>query len=212
MIRAQDTQQLLQQRLTEIRESIAEDQARLRAYQWVETTELSLKGEVKRRDQNECRYGPGGEIQKTPLGAPREQEAPRGRRAKKVEEFKDYLERSASLLSRYLPRDAARMQEAFQSGKASVEKSSGTNLASLVFRDYLKSGDKVTFAFDTAAKKLTNYAVATYLDTPDEAVSVDARFGALADGTSFVEETVLVLASKQLQIRTTNFAHQKISQ
>ena len=209
IILAQDPQQLLQQRLAEIKESLAESQARLRGYQWVETTEISVKGEVKRLDQKECRYGPGGEVQKTPLSAP-SGKAPSGRKAKKIDEIKDYLERSASLLNRYFPLDGARMQDVFQSGNVAIDKSSSSSLASLIFRDYLKSGDKVELTFNTAARKLTNYAVTTYLDNMDDQVSIDARFGSLPDGISHVEETMLRLAGKQLQIKTTNFDYKKV--
>jgi hypothetical protein len=209
--------QQLQQRLGEVKQSIAQNQARLRTYQWVETTELSLKGEVKKREQSECRYGPDGKLQKTAIGEPAEpKKKSRGIKGriveKKVDEFKDYMERFGSLLSRYIPPDAAQLQQASQAGKASLDKSSGGTLASLVFNDYAKPGDKVTFTFDTAAKKLRNFNVATYLDGPEDAVGVDARFSSLQDGTNYVEEAVLTSKSKQLQIRKTNFDHKKAGQ
>jgi hypothetical protein len=122
------------------------------------------------------------------------------------------MERFGSLLSRYIPPDAAQLQQASQAGKASLDKSSGGTLASLVFNDYAKPGDKVTFTFDTAAKKLRNFNVATYLDGPEDAVGVDARFSSLQDGTNYVEEAVLTSKSKQLQIRKTNFDHKKAGQ
>ncbi len=59
----------------EIKKSLAESQARLKAYQWVETTEVSLKGEVKKQEQKECRYTPDGQLVKTSLGAPPEPHA-----------------------------------------------------------------------------------------------------------------------------------------
>lgn len=216
-VQAQDPKQQLQQRLGEVRQSIAQNQARLKTYQWVETTELSLKGEMKKREQSECRYGPDGKIQKTLIGEPAQaRNAPRGLKGKIVEkkaaEFKDYLERFGSLLSRYIPPDAAQMQQAFQAGKASLEKSSGGTLASIVFIDYAKPGDKVAFTFDTAAKKLKTFSVSTYLDGPEDAVSVDARFSSLQDGTSFVDETMLTSKSKQLEIKKTNFDYRKVGQ
>jgi hypothetical protein len=40
--------QAVQERLAELKQSIAANQAKLRTYEWVATTEVSLKGEVKK--------------------------------------------------------------------------------------------------------------------------------------------------------------------
>src|SRR4029453_18024797 len=39
------------------KESLAQNQAQLRTYSWVETTQVSLKGEVKKTEQKQCFYG-----------------------------------------------------------------------------------------------------------------------------------------------------------
>lgn len=211
LVWAQDPKQALQQRIAEARKSIAENQARLKAYQWVETTEVSLKGEVKKREQKECRYGPDGKVVKTPIGEPPEPpKAKRGLKgkvvAKKVDELKDYMDRFGSLIRRYVPPDPSVMQTASQSGRAALDRSSGV----LAFNDYAKPGDTVTLTFDTAARKLRAYSVATYLDGPEDAVTLDVRWSALADGTSFVEEVLLKSEAKKMQIRITSFDHKKL--
>ncbi len=199
----------VQQRLAAVKQAIAENRQRLQAYTWTESTELSLKGEVKKVDQKECHYGPDGKVVKVPITAPEEKKAPRGLKgkvvAKKVDEFKDYMDRFGSLISRYVPPDPASLQQAQASGKATLDKAEGT----LVFNDYAKPGDKVTFAFDPAARRLRSFSVSTYLDGPEDKVGMDARFSSLADGTNFVEESILTSASKQLKIKTTNFGHKK---
>ncbi len=54
-----------QERVAALKESLAKNQAALRQYSWVETTEISLKGEVKKRQQKQCRYGADGKVEKT---------------------------------------------------------------------------------------------------------------------------------------------------
>src|SRR5206468_1603088 len=54
-----------QERATAIKESLAQNQAALRTYSWIETTEISLKGEVKKKEQKQCSYGADGKVQKT---------------------------------------------------------------------------------------------------------------------------------------------------
>ena len=48
-------------------------------------TEISLKGEVKKRDQKDCKYGPDGKVRKTPLtsGAAPQAEPGGGRRGRR---------------------------------------------------------------------------------------------------------------------------------
>lgn len=219
-VQAQDAaaqKQAVQQRLAGVKESMARNQAQLKQYAWTETTEISLKGEVKKREQKDCKYGPDGKVQKTVVGGGTpeqgEQGGRRGRKGgikgkiieNKVEDMKEYMDRVGSLVHRYVPPDPQAMQAAFQAGRASFDKATGA----LVFSDYAKPGDKVTLLFDTAAKKLRSFQVATYLDDQKDAVSLVANFSSLADGTNFLEQSVLDAKAKQIQIKTTNFGHKK---
>jgi hypothetical protein len=207
----------LQQRVAELKQSIAANQAKLRTYQWVETTEISLKGELKKRQQKECLYGPDGKVQKTPIGdssggAKKQQRGLKGKVIeKKVDELKDYMERVGSLVSRYVPPDPQKMQASFQAGKANFNPGGG-GIASLIFQDYAKPGDKVTLAFNTAAKKLQSYAVNTYLDDPQDLVNLKADFSSLPDGTNYVAHTLLNATGKQIAVNTTNSNYKPIGQ
>ena len=49
--------QTVDQRVAAIKQSLAQSQAALKAYEWIETTAVSLKGEEKSRTQNRCYYG-----------------------------------------------------------------------------------------------------------------------------------------------------------
>src|SRR5215813_2508041 len=74
-----------------LKESLAQNQAKLRAYTWVETTQVSLKGEVKKQEQKQCSYGADGKVQKTPIGggapaAPKQQAGGGGRRGGRLKE------------------------------------------------------------------------------------------------------------------------------
>jgi hypothetical protein len=206
---AAPVKEALQQRLSEVKQSIAQNQARLRQYAWTETTEISLKGEEKKRTQAACQYGPDGKVQKTAIGAAPPPPSRRGIKGKvvtkKIDEMKDYMDRVGSLVRRYVPPDPQAMQAAFQAGKATLNPASGE----LVFSDYAKPGDKVTLSVEAATKKLRSFAVATYLDEPKDTVTLNARFSSLADGTNFLEESVLDASAKAIQITTSNFGYRK---
>jgi hypothetical protein len=80
----------------------------------------------------------------------------------------------------------------------------------LVFRDYAKPGDTVTLAFDTAAKNVRGYDVNSYLDAPEDVVTLKVVFNSLPDGTNYAAKSVLDATAKQIQIRTTNSNYNKL--
>jgi len=137
--------QALQQRVAELKESMAANQAKLRNYQWTQATEVSIKGETKKDEQFQCRYGPDGKVQKTPIGPPPEKkEMPtkglKGKAVqKKVGEMKDYTDRLKSLISHYAPPDPQKIQAAKQAGHANLDLSGG--VATITIHDYYKPGD-----------------------------------------------------------------------
>jgi hypothetical protein len=145
------------------------------------------------------------------VGTPEEAKAPpgglRGKIVKKkVAEMKDYTDRLKSLVSHYAPPNPDRLRAAAQAGRASLNLAEG--VATLTFTDYYKPGDKVTFTFDTAAKRLKNYDVDTYLDDPKkDVVTLTNEFATLPDGTNYLQQTVLDATGKEIQIKTTNSGH-----
>jgi len=186
-----------------VKQSAAENQQKLRKYQWTETTQLTLKGDAKPPSQSMCQYGADGKIQKTPMSAP--PPPPSGGRLKqrvvekKKEEMKDYMGQVKTLLAMYVPPDPQRMQQAFQSGKASP-----TGAGGIVFKDYALPGDQMTISFDPEAKKISSVNVNTYMDDPKDIVTLAVSFASLPDGTNYVQQSVLDATAKQLQVTTTN--------
>jgi len=202
----------LQEKVAAVKQAAAENRQRLQQYQWVETTQLTLKGDQKPPTQNLCQYGPDGQVQKTPIGPPPEQ--PSGGRMKqrivekKKGEMQDYMQDVKSVLAMYVPPDPQRMQQAFQAGNAAVSPVAGA--VNLVFTNYAQPGDKMTLTFDTAAKKITALSVNTYMGEAKDAVTLQVQMGSLPDGTNYAQQTVLNAAAKQLTVTTTNSNYQKL--
>ena len=203
----------LQQRLAAVKQAMAENKQKLRQYQWIETMQLTLKGDAKPPKQNLCRYGPDGQVQKTPIGAPSEQ--PSGGRLKqriiekKKEEMQDYMGDVKSVLGMYVPPDPQRMEQAYQAGKLSLNPAG--NMINLVFVDYAQSGDQMTLSFDTTARKVASLSVNTYMGEAKDRVTLQVQMASLPDGTNYVQQTVLDAAAKKLQVTTTNSNYQKLS-
>jgi hypothetical protein len=155
----------LQQKVAAVKQSVAENKQRLRQYQWIETTQLTLKGDAKPPSQNMCQYGPDGQVQKTSIGPP--PPPPSGGRLKKrivekkKEEMKDYMGDVKDLLGMYVPPDPQRMEQAYQAGKVSLNPAGG--VFNLIFRDYAQPGDQMILSFETATKKVISLSINTYM-------------------------------------------------
>jgi hypothetical protein len=216
-----------QEKIAALKQSLAANQAALRQYSWIETTVISMKGEVKKQEQKQCSYGADGKVQKTPLsgGAPaaskKEDEKTRGGRRgggrakeaiveNKVEELKDYMERVAALVHEYVPPDPQKLQAAQAAGHLTLQPSSG-GVAMLEAKDYVKHGDSLSIGFDSALK-LSSFNATSYVEKPKEDdVTLAVTFGKLADGTAFPQQVLLDVKAKQIQVKVTNAGHKKAS-
>jgi hypothetical protein len=205
----------LQQKLSAGKEAAAKNAQALRAYTWIEKTELSLKGEVKNTKIDSCRYGPDGKVQKTPVVAPPPPEKKRGLKgkivAKKTGEMKEELESAAALVQRYVPPSPDKMQVVMNAGTASLSQA-GPGALALKFPGYEKAGDALTLTFDTAVKALRQINVATWLEKPDEAVAFNVTMQSLPDGTNYPGRIVLSIPSSKVEVRITKSNYQKLAQ
>ena len=168
----------VQEKVAALKQSIAENQQKLHTYKWIETTQLTLKGDDKPASQSSCMYGPDGTVQKTLMTAP--PPPPSGRRMKekiianKTAEMKDYMGQVKTLLAMYVPPNGQKMQAAFEAKKVSVGR--GT----VIFSDYAQPGDKMTVSFDPGTKKITGLNVDTYMDNPKDVVTLAVQFSSSA--------------------------------
>jgi hypothetical protein len=202
----------LQEKFAALKQAMAENKQRLRQYQWVETTQLTLKGDPKPPSQKLCQYGPDGQVIKTPIGPPPEQ--PSGGRlkqhviAKKKEEMQDYMQDVKALLALYVPPSIRKMEQAKQAGNLSLNPVPGA--VNLIFANYAQPGDRMTLTFDTEARKIVSLSVNTYMGQAKDAVTLQVQMASLPDGTNFVQQTVLDATAKKLQVTTTNSNYQKL--
>lgn len=205
----------LQQKLAAAKEAAARNQQALRSYSWLEKTELSLKGEVKNTKVDMCKYGPDGKVQKTPVVEPPPPEKKRGLKgkivAKKTGEMKEELEAAVALVQQYVPPSPDLMQVVMNAGTASISQA-GPGAASLKFPGYVKKGDALTLTFDSNVKSLRQIEVNTWLDEPENAVTLKVTMQSIPDGISYPGSIVFSLAKRKLDVKITKSNYQKIVQ
>jgi hypothetical protein len=204
----------LPERVAALKQSLAQSQGALRTYQWVETTSVSLKGEVKSQKQMSCYYGADGALQKLPISAtppPKKKGGLRGKIAEsKKEELTDTMKQAVALVKTYVPPNPAMIQRAVDAGKVSIEILQPGKVARLVFKDYELPGDSLGVTMDLTTNHLLAISVASYLGTPSKPVTMNATMGSLADGTTYTASTQLSLPSEKLEVNVANSGYRKM--
>ncbi len=214
----------LQEKVAAAKQAAAQNQQALRAYTWIEKTEVSLKGEVKSTKIDSCRYGPDGKVQKTPLSEPppkAEADTPRGPKArakagvksrvveKKTGEMRQEMEAAVALMRRYLPPSPDKIQAAMTAGRITMAPGAATT--ALTIADYEKAGDSLVLTLDPAGGGLKRVDVDTWLDSPDEKVTLGVDMQSLPDGTSAAGTVVLAIPASNVQVRITSNEYQKLA-
>jgi hypothetical protein len=194
----------LPERVAALKKSLAQSQGALRTYQWVETTAVSLKGEVKSQKQMSCSYGADGALQKLPISATPPPKKKGGLRGKIVELKKE------ELTDTYVPPNPVMIQRAVDAGKVSIEILQPGKVARLVFKDYELPGDSLGVTMDLTTNHLMAISVASYLGAPSKPVTMNATMGSLADGTTYTASTKLSLPSDQLVVNVANSDYRKM--
>jgi len=212
-VRAQKEE--LQQRIAELKESMAKNKQALAQYTWRETDTVKLKGEVKKVSNFQVRTGPDGKPQKTSLDPPQQTQPPSGGKLKqrvvekKKEEFKDYGEDMKNLAAQYLPPDKDKIQAAVTAGNVSLNPQ-GSDAVKIIFKDYVKPGDSMTLTFNKTAKQITSIAIASWMDDPKDAMNLTVQFSKLPDGTNYTSSTTIDGVAKQLTVIMQNSNYQKM--
>src|SRR5580700_5692633 len=207
--------QELQERVAELKESMAKNKMSLAQYTWVEQVNISLKGELKKQEHFQVRLGPDGKPQKTSLDPPAE--PPSGGRLKKhivekkKEEYKEYAEQMKALAQQYVPPDKEMLQQAYAQGNITLGSVAGApGELQLVIHNYLKPQDSMTLVFDKTQKELLRLQIASYMDDPKDAMNLTVQFSRLPDGPNHVSSMVIDGVSKQLSIATQNSNYQHL--
>ena len=207
-----------------LKQSIGEGTKKLAQYEWIETTSISLKGEEKSRKVNRCYYGADGKVLKVSLDQPAAKPEEKGGRPGKrgggkikeqiVENKKDditeYMQRAAALIHSYVPPSAARIQAVKDGGRLAANPQAGGKVR-LELKQYLQAGDLLTIDLDPATNRLLGVGVNSYLDKPEDVVTLAVQMNTLADGAFYAAQTTLDAKAKNITVVITNSGHKPMA-
>ena len=202
-----------EQKLMAIKNAMAANKQRLAQYTWQEVETISIKGNVKDTKTYQVSMV-NGQQQKNLVND--QKASPGGREGrlkehvieKKTEEYEDYGQSIAALAKQYTTPDPERLMQAKQQGNLSLQPGNGT--VSLVIKSFVKPNDQVTMTISEQTKAPVSLQVNSYLNDPSDAVTINAQFAQLPDGTNHVATTLVNGQQKQLTVQTQNSNYQKV--
>ena len=151
--------------------------------------------------------GADGKVQKVPLTTPPPAEKKRGLRGKivesKQEEMTDYMKEAVSLVQQNVPPKPVLIQRAKDAGKVAVSPLPGQRVR-LTFTDYLKPGDTFALDLDFANNRPLEAKVSSYLESKEDAVTLDVRCSTLDNSATYTSTIVLEARAKNLTVNGQN--------
>jgi len=204
----------LQQKIADVKMAAAMNKQALAQYTYVQTTTISIKGDVKKVTHDQVITGPDGKPQKTSLDPP--PAPPSGGRLKqrviekKKDEFMDYADSIKTLIQQYLPPDKDMIQQAASQGNIALGPTGAPGVIQLVISNYVKQGDKMTLVVNKAAGGLQSVSIATYLSAPSDAVTVNVQFAAIPGGPNHPSTITINGVSKQMTIVNQNGSYRHL--
>jgi hypothetical protein len=204
----------LQQKIADVKMAAAMNKQALAQYTYVQTTTISIKGDVKKVTHDQVVTGPDGKPQKTSLDPP--PAPPSGGRLKqrviekKKDEFMDYADSIKTLIQQYLPPDKDLIQQAASAGNIALGPTGAPGVIQLVISNYIKQGDKMTLVVNKGAGGLQSVSIATYLSSPSDAVTVNVQFAAIPGGPNHPSTITINGVSKQMTIVNQNDSYRHL--
>ena len=209
---AQPLQISVQDRVAALNTLLAESQAALRHYEWIETTIVTLHGEVKSRKQERCYYGSDGALKQEDVSlsgllkpGPREG----GRVDARLRDLTEALQNALSLAKSYLPLNPTDMQAAKHAGRVSVIASQLGKRMRVSVLDYYKVGDEVGIEIDLVKNRIVRVTVASYLDNITDVVTLNATMSQLSDGTTYPSAVLLEERTRSLNVAMQDTGYRK---
>jgi hypothetical protein len=198
-----------QQKIAAVKQKIAENQQALQKYQWLETTKMSVNGEVKNTIVASCSYSAGPkpvctEVSSTPAEKPSGGPIRKKMMESKIAEMKAYMDSVKTLVAMYVPPTGERIQAAYQIGNVAIAKNPSAGTDKIVISNYAQQGDALTLLVGSEQHNIRSLTVSTYLSVPTSVVTLRVTFAALPDGTRYAQSKTLDATAQGITVTTSS--------
>jgi len=200
------------ERVAALKASIMTSKTILRQYEWIQTTTVSMNGDVKSTKVDRCFYGDDGSLQKVEISDEQAQQRQgllfRRIREQKKEEMSDYMKSAVALVKSYVPPNSSLIQNCRDNGNVSMDPVSGSR-AWIVFKNYEKQGDIYSVEVNLKDNRPLGLKVSTYVNDPSDVVKMNAEMGQLDNGVTYPSNITLNAESKSITVTVRNNGYQR---
>jgi hypothetical protein len=210
----------MQQVIQRIQLANANNQEKLRSYQWIETTTTTIHDKQRPPRQSICRYASDGSIVKTPLGqssgrqgggGPLRGGLIRGLIAKdEKQKAEKEVKQVHELVKLYMPLNRSKFVAALQGDGVHLEQGNPGE-DTVILRGYAKPGDEVKITLSYTTGRILGVSVKSWFDKPKDAMTGEVHFSTFGDDISYPAMTTFTAPSKHLSIRTVNSDYSKVA-
>lgn len=170
------------------------------------TQTVSVRGKEKQQTVYQVELGPNGSQLKSVVSQSSSGGTHRGfgLRHRVQENYQQYAKAVGALAQSYAQLDPSTVARLYSQGRVSFRRAGTPGYSQIVVHGYAKLGDTVVLTLRTNPKALVEYNVSSYLNDPSDAVTMQALFGTLADGTRYVSKVTINGEAKDLTITQTS--------
>ncbi len=120
------------------------------------------------------------------------------------------MQQAADLIHQYVPPDPQKIQAVKAAGNLAIVPV-GPDSTRVDLKNYLKSGDSLSLGLDTAGNAMQTVSVKSYMESKDDAVTLDVTFAKLRGGLSYPASTVLNVPGEKIQVVVQNSNYEKVT-
>jgi hypothetical protein len=183
------------------------NQARLAHYTWQETQVISVKGEAVDYRVYSVGIGVNGQYERNLVTEHTGQEAVFEPKAKQeLSPYGSYAQQLCELATQYMTLSSERLTEANNHGDIVLLLKG--DWIKLAITNYSKMGDSVAMTIDQRTHRLSSVQVKSHLTDPQDAVTIQAEFAELPDGTNHVATVEIDDVTRHLAVKLTNWSYQ----
>jgi hypothetical protein len=198
---------LTKDELAAIEHAELKNQTKLSHYTWQETQFISVNGEAVDYRQYAAKIGANGQYQRNLVTEHTGQEAAFEPKAKdQLSQYGPYAEQLCELANQYTSLNSERLNEADSRGELVLLRKD--DLINITIKDYLKPGDSLVMTVNQHTHRLVTVQAKSYLNDPQEAVTIQAEFAELPDGINHLATAEIGSASRHLRVKLTNWSYQ----
>jgi len=193
--------------LAAIEQARLTNQASLSRYTWLETQFISLHGEAIDYRLYSVSLGANGQYQRNLVTEHNGHEAAfEPAITEQLSPYGSYAKQLCELANQYTTLDSNRLTRA--NGRGEIVLRREDDSIRLAIKNYSKPGDSVSMTINQRTHRLLRVEVKSYLTGPQDAVTIQAEFAELPDGTNHVATAEIDNVNRHLTVKLTNWSYQ----